>query len=219
MLPMSQTDWFAWHSPYDDPGSALSRRLAMIQARLAEALDKCRPGRIRVVSMCAGQGRDVLGVLARHPRAGDVVARLVESDSRNAAWARQAASRLAGVEITEADAGCTDAYAGAVPADVVLACGVFGNISDDDIQRTVAAFPSLCAPGAAVIWTRHRLEPDLTPRIRDWFRCAGFAEQAFGLSEDKFMAVASHRLTGQALPFRAGQHLFRFAGRRAGLAT
>jgi nucleotide-binding universal stress UspA family protein len=28
--------------------------------------------------MCAGQGRDIVGVLARHHRAGDVAARLAE---------------------------------------------------------------------------------------------------------------------------------------------
>lgn len=216
MLTMAQHDWFAWHSPYDNPGSALSRRLAMVQARLAEALDGCRPGRVQVVSMCAGQGRDILGVLARHPRAGDVVARLVESDPRNVALARQRAAPFAGVEVVEADAGRTDAYAGAVPADIVLACGVFGNISDDDIHRTVAAFPALCAPDAVVIWTRHRLEPDLTVQVRDWFRSAGFAEEAFGVSDDALMAVGSHRLTGEALPFRSGRYLFRFSGQQAG---
>jgi hypothetical protein len=212
MQAMSQNDWFAWHSSYDDPGSVLSRRAVMVRDRLAEALDRCRPGRVQVVSMCAGQGRDILGVLARHPRAGDIAARLVESDPRNAALARQGAAACAGTEVVEADAGCTDAYAGAVPADIVLACGVFGNISDDDIHRTVAAFPSLCAPGAVVIWTRHRLEPDLTPQVRDWFRSAGFAEEAFGVSDDALMAVGAHRLTGEALPFRAGQYLFRFNG-------
>jgi hypothetical protein len=160
--------------------------------------------------MCAGQGRDILGVLARHPRAGDIVARLVESDPRNAAVARRSAAPFAGVEVVEADAGCTDAYAGAVPADIVLACGVFGNISRDDIHLTIAALPGLCAPGAAVIWTRHRREPDLTPQVRNWFGSAGFAEEAFDVSADTFMAVGSHRLTGEALPFLTGQHLFRF---------
>ena len=216
ILAMSQKDWFAWHSPYDDPGSALSRRLAMVQARLAEALDRCRPGRVQVISMCAGQGRDILGVLARHPRGGDVVARLVESDPRNAALARQDASPFAWVEVLEADAGCTDAYAGAVPADIVLACGVFGNISDEDIHRTVAAFPSLCAPGGVVTWTRHREEPDLTPRVRQWFQSAGFTEEAFASPEGTLMGVGSHRLSGEARPFEAGQYLFRFIGRQAG---
>jgi hypothetical protein len=166
-----------------------------------------------MISMCAGQGRDVLGVLAHRQRAGDVSARLVESDARNAHLARQAASPFAGVEVLEADAGCSDAYARAVPADIVLACGVFGNISDDDIRRMVSALPYLCAPGAVVIWTRHRQEPDLTRMVRRWFEETAFTEEFFGSTEDALMAVGSHRFTGEPWPFREGQYLFRFIGR------
>ena len=144
------------------------------------------------------------------------MARLVESDPRNAALARQDASPFAGVEVLEADAGCTDAYAGAVPADIVLACGVFGNISDGDIHRTVAAFPSLCAPGGVVTWTRHREEPDLTPRVRQWFPVSrlhrGGLRQPGGHAHGGRLAPA---LRG-ARPFEAGQYLFRFIGRQAG---
>jgi len=62
---------------------------------------------------------------------------------------------------------------------VLLLCGIFGNVTDEDIQRTAAAAPAMCAPGATVIWTRHRRPPDLTPRIRGWFRASGFDEIAF----------------------------------------
>jgi hypothetical protein len=34
------------------------------------------------------------------------------------------------------DAGVTDVYAGAVPADLLLVCGVFGNIGDADVQSS-----------------------------------------------------------------------------------
>ena len=29
-------DWHAWHDAYDDPGSSLARRLAVVRARIAE---------------------------------------------------------------------------------------------------------------------------------------------------------------------------------------
>ena len=70
-------------------------------------------------------------------------------------------------------------FADALPADVLLLCGIFGNVSDRDINRTVQAAPALCRAGATVIWTRHRRPPDLTPRIRQWFADSGFAEIAF----------------------------------------
>jgi hypothetical protein len=149
------------------------------------------------------------GAPAGRARSG---ARLVELDERNVAVARQAAraAGLGGVEVKRADAGVTDACVGAVPAQIVVVCGIFGNISDGDIQGTVAALPSLCAPGALVLWTRHRRPPDLTPAIRSWFGAAGFGEEAFDASQDGFMSVGAHRLTGEPAALRPGLRLFTF---------
>jgi hypothetical protein len=56
-------DWHAWHDEYDDPASSLSRRLVVVR-RQVDAILRARPGPTRLVSMCAGDGRDVLPVLA-----------------------------------------------------------------------------------------------------------------------------------------------------------
>lgn len=206
-------DWVEWHRDYDDPGSLLSRRLDLVQGHLRAELDHAPAGQIRLISLCAGQGRDVVGLLAEHPRRDDVRARLVELDECNVAVARQAtrAAGLDGVEMLQADAGITDAYAGAVPAQIVMVCGIFGNITDSDIQSSVAALPSLCSPGALVLWTRHRMPPDLTPAIRSWFEEAGFREEAFDISQDGFMAVGAHRLMGEPAALMPGRRLFTFA--------
>ena len=176
----------AWHDPYDDPSSVLSARLRLVQAQLADALDHAPAGPVRLLSLCAGQGRDVIGVLPTHPRRDDMSAVLIEADPENAETARQnaAAAGLAQVEVRQADASRPSGYTDVPPADVLLLCGIFGNVSDADIQRTVAAAPALCAPGATVIWTRHRRPPDLTPQVRAWFREAGFAEVSFSSPEN-----------------------------------
>ena len=70
----------------------------------------------------------MIGVLTGHRRRNDVRARLVELDGRSVALTRQAAG-LHGVEVLQADAGITDACAGSVPAQIVVACGIFGNNS------------------------------------------------------------------------------------------
>jgi hypothetical protein len=160
--------------------------------------------------MCAGQGHDVIGALAGHPRAGDVRARLVELDAENVAQARAAAP--ANVDVVCADASDTNMYAGAVPAGVVLANGVFGNISDADIEHTVMRLPSLCAPNATVVWTRHRRPPDVTFAIRDWFAAAGFAEVAFEGPEGFIFGVGAHRLVRDPDPFTPNVRLFQFVG-------
>jgi hypothetical protein len=83
-------------------------------------------------------------------------------------------------DVRQADAGLPAGFADALPADVLLLCGIFGNLSDADIRRTVQAAPALCRAGATVIWTRHRCPPDLTPQLRAWFTGSGFEEIAFG---------------------------------------
>jgi len=205
-----EQDWVAWHAAYDNPASALSQRLAIVERHIRAAFDACPPGPIRLVSLCAGQGHDVIGALADHPRARDVQARLVELDRENVARAR--AQAPAGVEVECADASDTSAYAGAVPADVVLANGVFGNISPTDIEHTINRLPSLCAPNATVVWTRHRREPDATPAIRAWFAAAGFGEIAFEAPDGFIFGVGVHRLARDPDPFLPGVKLFDFVG-------
>jgi putative methyltransferase len=206
--------WVAWHRAYDEPGSFLHRRLALVQHEIRSVLDE-RSGRTtRIVSMCAGQGRDLLDVLAGRADLERVRARLVELDRVNAEAARStaAAHNLYGMEIVQRDAGETDAYAGAVPADLVLVCGVFGNITDDDILRTIRLLPQLCAPDARVIWTRHRRAPDLTPSIRCWFEDAGFEPTAFHAPDYSFFTVGVHRFAGTPAPLERGVRLFTFVG-------
>jgi len=205
-----EREWREWHRDYDVPGSRLAQRLLVVQGLIRDAIDGRPPGPIRVVSACAGEGRDLLGVLADHPRAADVRARLVEVDPELAATA--AAHAPPGVDVVCADASTTSAYAGAVPADVVLVCGIFGNITDEDVHNTVRSIPMLCAPGATVIWTRHRRPPDLTVDVRRWFADAAFEEIAFAGSDDFLFGVGAHRLTGPPLPFEPGVRLFTFVG-------
>src|ERR1700751_1044801 len=140
------------------PDPPLGRRLAVVQREIRSAVDRVPSGPVQVISVCAGQGRDLIGALADHPRAGDVRARLVELDPHNAEVARGAArpAGLKRVEVFCADASESDAYAGAAAGQIVLLCGVFGNISTRDIVCTIRHLPTLCSARATVIWTRYR---------------------------------------------------------------
>jgi predicted RNA methylase len=205
-------DWLAWHRQYDDSTSRLARRLRVVQGHVRREIDR-RSGELQIISMCAGQGRDLLGVLSEHPRRGDIAALLVELDPRNVEIAKAAAgdAGLDRVQVLCGDASITDSYTGAVPADIVLACGVFGNISDDDIMQTIAYLPRLCAPGAAVIWTRaHEADRDIVSTIRRRFEQAGFEEIAFDAPANATFRVGVHRLTVSPQPSEPGVRLFRF---------
>lgn len=171
------TDWVAWHARYDQGDSPHAKRLEVVRAYIDLALRRCQPGPIRVISMCAGDGRDILGTLRAHPRASDVSGLLVEAHPELAERAR--ASAPVGIRAWRGDAGKAASYADTTPADLLLCCGVFGNISDDDIRNTIASWPMLCGPGGRVIWTRHGREPDIRSSIREWVSEFGFEEEAY----------------------------------------
>ncbi len=104
-------DWGEWYDEYDDPASSLSRRLADVRRLLAADLDaRAAAGQrsVRLLSLCAGDGRDTIPVLAARPDL-DVDACLVELDPVLADAARAAAT-AAGVEVDvrTADAGAFD---------------------------------------------------------------------------------------------------------------
>lgn len=210
--PDGLRDYVAWHRAYDDPDSRLSHRLRVVVALLGSALDVAPPGPVRVVSLCAGRGDDLLTVAATHPRGTDLRGRLVELDPANAdaARARIVELGLDGLEVRVGDAGSTDACAGAVPADLVVACGIFGNITLADIERTIAALPSLCSPGAAVVWTRHPRDAGVLEAIHDSFMAAGFAEERVVVDQEHWFGVGLHRLTRAPDPFEPGRRLFSF---------
>ena len=125
---------------------------------------------------------------------------------------------LDNVTFVEGDASTTSAFSSHLPAHVALFCGIFGNVSDDDVRETVMTLPSLLAPKATVIWTRHTQPPDLTPSIRHWFTEAGFLEEGFDTQEGRSFAVGTHVLTRAPDPFVAGRRMFRFVGDGSGAA-
>ncbi|MEY9934236.1 hypothetical protein ABH926_008901 [Catenulispora sp. GP43] len=171
-------DWKTWFAAYDDPESPLVKRLAVVQDGIRRALDEAPAGTISVLSLCAGEGRDLIPVLAGHPRRADVRARLIEFDPVIAQVARDAAAvaGLDGVDVVTGDAADQALYGDYAPADLLLLCGIFGNISEADIHNTVSHAAHLTARGGAAIWTRHRHDPAVVPRIHGWFAEAGFAD-------------------------------------------
>jgi hypothetical protein len=218
-------NWIEWHAEYAQPGSSLARRLAVVRSAVAAAIDAAplsnraqgTAGQLRIISMCAGDGRDVLPIAARSQRGREARILLVELDEELCAQARATARELSlsHVDVRCVDAGTTDAYLDAAPAELVLCCGVFGNVSIGDVRRTVAQLRSLVVAGGCVIWTRGRgagpTDPSLA--VRHLFAANGFEEIRFVAPDDAGFRVGVHRLPAAAptaAPPSAGVRLFEF---------
>jgi hypothetical protein len=168
-----------------------------------------------VLSLCAGDGRDVLPVLAERDDSSDVCTTLIELHPILAQRARNFATEagLRSVTVRTGDAGNTAAYAGSVPADLVIMIGIFGNISDDDVRRTIRTAPQLCRPGATLLWSRGTNATDRNASVRAWLGAASFAEQdylEFDDHEGERAALGSARYDGPLQPLTPGLQLFTF---------
>ena len=158
-------------------------------------------------------------MLADHPRRGDVVAALIERDPDNVEIARATAAALGlhAVTVVEGDAGCTDSYAGAVPASVVILSGFFDYLSADDLGRLIRMLPLVCARGSSVVWvcrTNAATHPPASIRAR--FEAAEFRTVSTGPAEHSEVYVGVERFEGAPLPFRTGMRLFSFRDPRRG---
>lgn len=214
-MVMTLANWHTWHDAYDDPDSWQSRRLVTVRERIRTVLDEAPPGPLTVLAMVAGEGRDLIPELAVHPRRDDVTARLVElnADNTDAARAAVRAAGLSNVEVVTGDAALTDHYVGLAPADLLLICGLFVHIVDEDVLRVVRHAPALVKRGGRVIWTRDHGEPDLVAQICHWYAEEGF-EKVFETGREVMHAVIEHRSLRDAEPLPAGDTLFTFVGVR-----
>jgi hypothetical protein len=213
--PQPVKDWVLWHQAYEDPASSLSRRLAVVRKRLSEVLDAPGDRPTKLLSLCAGDGRDVIPVLAGPPVHIEVDALLVEWDQRLVGRAVVAAeeAELVGVTIRYADAGYPASFADFLPVDVLMLCGIFGNIEHSAVRTVIQDVRPYLRDDGTVIWTRGGSIPDRRPEVRKWFSDNGFAERSFDQESEGFgvgvhqLVASDHRAQASLAP---GHRLFRF---------
>lgn len=209
MVGSERTDWVAWHAAYESAESSLSRRREIVQARLAETLGALGAP-ARLISLCAGDGRDVIEIRRRVGPSWTGRAVLVELDPRLARRARDAARGLDGVEVRCADAADRSSIADVVPVDVLMLCGVFGNVEPTDVERIVGRCTTLLDDGGYIIWTRGGGEPDRRGEVRAVFGESGFDEVSFDGAPERYGVGVSRLRSRPPAMWQRGVPLFQF---------
>jgi hypothetical protein len=187
-----------------------------VQAQVAAIVEQCPPGPVTVVSICGGQGRELIGALEKHPRRADVRGRIVELDAENAAFARAWAQKAQlDLEVVTGDASIADSYAGLPAADLVVISGVFGHLSDADRVRTINFVRQICRTGGCAVWTFFRMGEDQSETLRGHFREQMFDEESFETLSGKFaFTVARSRYAGAPTQFEPHAKIFTFGSSR-----
>jgi hypothetical protein len=210
--------WTGW----PDEAYAQNRyqlRLESVQQHLIVCLDEAPRGPIRLISICSGDGRDVIGVLKTHQRRKDMSARLIELDRQSVVAGMREAS-LVGLQDTvrffNRDATDYATYQGMAPADIVLACGVWGHVPTRERVGLTSALAGLCSPRGTVTWTRGISNG--TARLREiesLFASSTWERVRITITPDNKWAVATYRRDGQSTVLPRTGRIFNFE-RRAG---
>ncbi|MGA3285733.1 MAG: AMP-binding protein, partial [Verrucomicrobiota bacterium] len=210
-------DWNEWYKQYDSFHS-LQTRLRIVREQIVATLNDCPPGPIQIVSVCAGDGRDVIGAVQSHPRRNDVTALLLDNHAESIARGKAAAEQAGlgrQLRFLEADATQAGNYAGAVPADLVLLSGFLGHLRHKDVPRLIESLPMLCRKGGWTIWNRHLVMHkgrEQVPVIRELFRRTRFEEVHFETTAPDGFAVGRGRFAGRVKSLDPARVLFEFVG-------
>jgi hypothetical protein len=200
-------DWAKWHDLYD-VSTPLKERLIAVREQIAAAASKVAGKSLHLVSICAGDGRDVIGTFAASDERQDVHATLIESNPELVTRGQAAVDQLGlarRITFRCADATQSSTYVDIRPAHIIVLSGVFGNLKERDVQRLIAALPSLCDRAASVIWTRNLFDDGekATQIIRQCFVAADFTEEVLVRTSLGFFAVGTHSFRGVRWPLQS----------------
>ena len=206
-------NWNEWHKHYDSQPN-LQERLRNVRREIIAALDECPPGPIQIISVCAGDGRDLLGALENHPRRNDVTALLLDNNAQSVELGKSAAEIIGlgrQLQFVEADATLAKNYASHVPADLILLCGFLGHMLHKEVPGLIESLPMFCKTGGQAIWSRRTILYDGREQIfliREFFRKANFVEVHFEAASANGHAVGRARFAGQPKPLDSSRVLF-----------
>lgn len=209
--------WQSWHENYRN-SLPLRARLEEVSQQVTDAINAIESPRVHVLSLCSGDGRDLLKVLLSGNTNKAVDATLIELDPILVEQGREAFAEHGFSDFVQfrcADATLFSSYQDLPKAELVMVCGVFGNVRANHVERLIFSLKGFCSPGARVVWTRSLNEFDdgeaAAQRIRCCFKDTGFREAAFKRTPEGTFAVGSLIYEGEQERLPSTGQMFEFS--------
>jgi amino acid adenylation domain-containing protein len=211
---MKWTDWYRLY----EAGMGLTGRLNLVRSQVAAALDERPPGPFYLTSICAGDGRDVIPVVAEHRRAAEIDAGLIDLDAEALERGRQTAEEAGMAERFHfrcADATQAASYQGLPAADLLIVSGVLGHLNKAGLAQLAASLPMLLKPGGHLLWSRHQVLHRGAEHIayfRGKLAAAQFEEVFFQPASSEGFVVGRAIYQGPPIAPDARRKFFEFIG-------
>ena len=187
-----------WHLNHNDMNSTPYKRNKDEQNLIKTCLNSIK-NNVNIISICSGQARDILPILAGKKDNNKINTYLIDTDLECLEYADNYAkeNKIPNVHLINKNAGLRETYNDIPQADIIIICGVFGHLSLLDIKSTISFIKHLLNENGFVIWSRHKFDNDISEDIKNIFKELNFNELAFVSPEDEPYTLGLHVVDGK----------------------
>ena len=205
-------DWNDWHNHYDDLDSELSKRLGKVKEHIKNILLETENP--TVLNICSGQGKDILESMLELDKDAEVFLIDTNIDALNSGINFAKKNNIGTITFINEDASHTSTYKKYdIPkSNIVLACGLFGHLNEDDSYTLVDFLKTQIKINGTVIWTKN-IENDSISNLRKYFINNNFKEINYFGPEGSPWAVVCNQYVGEEFDLNKEYKIFNFIDR------
>ena len=180
----SSDKWTEWHEEaYNDINSLPYQRTEIVKDLINKYLSEIDKD-IVVISIGAGQSRDILPVLIGRKDNDRITTYLIDTDIECLNYAKNYAkdNNIINVHIVDMDGSLVKNYKDIPKADLIIFCGMMTQKNTDEVKKLANNIKLICNKDAQIIWSRHGYDKDYSTPFRNVFNENFYKELDFYIS-------------------------------------
>ena len=177
--------WNDWHmQEYNNVASTPYQRNQIVQEYIKDFISDKEE--LVIVSMGAGQGRDILPLL--HNNITHTVY-LIDTEQKCLNYAEEYSlfNKIDNVHLINEDAFVLKTYNDIPKADLIIFCGMLNNVNEDDVNKFAKYTTLLLKDGGEIIWSRRTYDNDYNKELRAIFTNNGYVELNYTKNDTSFV--------------------------------
>lgn len=197
----SSDKWTEWHeNAYNNTNSLAYQRTEIVKNLINKYLYEINKN-VVIVSIGAGQGRDILSVLKERKDNNRIFTYLIDTDMECLDYAKNYAEKnnIINVNVVNIDGSLTENYKDIPKADLIIFCGMMNQKNTEEVKSLANNMKFLCNEDAQIIWSRHGYDEDYSTSFRNVFNENFYKELDFYISHKEPFFVCRNIITSNLL--------------------